>query len=366
MTVIRQLLLLAVLAIAAGAAWYALPALWTTADSPAGRGVRGGAETVRAVVTAQVRYESDAAVVEAVGTGQAVRAITLFPEAAGRVTELLFEAGQRVEPDQPLLRLDDDDDRLAVDLAKVRLQDARQRLARFERAAPSGAVSASEVDTARTALSAARIQLAQAELALRQRTLFAPFAGIVGIARIDVGDRVTEATEITSLDDRSTLLVDFDVPEAFAFGIAAGNPLTAITWALPGERFEGTVDSLATRIDPLTRTLRVRARLPNTGDRLRTGMSFVISLPLEGERFPSVPSVAVQWDRKGAFVWVVRGGKAERIAVTVMKRSEANVLVDAPLTVEDQVVVEGVQHVRPGLPVTVESATPLAAAEPAR
>ncbi|MGD9536846.1 MAG: efflux RND transporter periplasmic adaptor subunit [Alphaproteobacteria bacterium] len=300
------------------------------------------------VVVEAVRYSSDAAVVEAVGTGEALNAATLYPEAAGRVVAVHFVAGQHVEKGAPLLELDRDEDKLAVDLARVALKDAQQQLKRHEEAEPSGAVSSIEVDRARTALSAARIQLAQAELALQNRTLVAPFAGVIGFSNVFVGDRVTEATPIATLDDRSSVMVDFEVPETFAYGVALGGEVNATTWALPGESFVGTVESVGSRIDSTTRTLRVRASLPNEQDRLRPGMSFTIRLALQGKRFPSVPSIAVQWDREGAYVWRIVEDRAERVAVRALRRERNWVLVDAPLTEGDRVVVEGVQRLRTG------------------
>lgn len=334
--------------------WWGVPGLSSVKQAgDSGAPPARAAQSPAPVVVTPVRMASNAAVIEAVGTGDAAKAVTLFPEAAGRVTEILFEAGDYVERGDPLLRLDVDDEELAVELAHVRLQDARQQLERYETTAPSGAVSTSEVDQARTALSAARIELAQAELALRKRTLKAPFDGVISIPDVEVGDRVTTSTAISTLDDRSTLLVDFEVPEAFAEGVARGDPVRAGTWALPGETFEGVVDSLATRIDSQTRTLRVRARIDNESDRLRTGMSFNIRLPLQGERFPSVPSIAVQWDRRGAYVWRAKDGTVERIEVQVLKREDEWILVDAPLSPGDEIVVEGVQRLQAGRAVEV-------------
>ena len=98
----------------------------------------------------------------------------------------------------------------------------------------------------------------------------------------------------------------------------------------------------------------MRARIPNADDRLRTGMSFVMRLRLAGERFPSVPSIAVLWDRTGAYVWKVGAdGRAERVNVDVLKREDQWILVDAALTAADRVVVEGVQRLRAGREVEV-------------
>lgn len=356
MSLLRQLLVLALVVGVGAAAWFG-NLFELTADESGGQREAGAAQKqpeAVPVVVAETTFRSSAAIVEAVGTGEAIKSVTLFPEATGRVENLLFEAGEEVGQGTPLLRLDDEDEVLAVELARVRLDEARQALERYEQAAPSGAVSATEVDAARSEVDAAGIELSRAELALRRRTLRAPFDGILGIPEVEEGDQVSEATPVATLDDRAAILVDFEVPEVFAYGVAIGQELAATAWALPGERFVGTVDQLASRIDPDTRTLRVRARIPNERDLLRSGMSFVIEVPLTGNLLPSIPSVAVQWNREGAFVWRIDDEeRAERVDVAVRKRSDQWVLVEAPLAEGDRVVVEGVQRLRDGTPVEI-------------
>jgi len=347
----KQLMLIAGLGALVGAAlWWDVPGLpgAPTQEPSQAPAVSSRQEPPAPVIVTPVGLTSNAAVVEAVGTGAAIKAVTLYPEAAGRVTAILVDGGDAVQEGEPLLRLDAEEEELAVELARVQLQDARQQLDRYENTAPSGAVSTSEVDRARTALSAARIELAQAELALRKRTLRAPFGGVIGIPDVEAGDRVTTTTPVTSLDDRSSLLVDFEVPEAFARGVRLGGAFRATTWALSGERFRGQVASVGSRIDAQTRTLRVRGRIANPEDILRTGMSFNIRLPLQGERSPSVPSISVQWDRRGAYVWRVQDGRAERVEVDVLKREDQWILVDGPLSPGDRIVVEGVQRLQSG------------------
>jgi len=325
---------------------------------------RAATDKPEPVVVQPVGTGSDGAVIEAVGTGKAARSVTLFPEDAGRVEAVLYEAGDRVEQGQPLLRLDDDEERLAVELARVRLKDAEQKMARYEKAAPTGGISATVVDEARTALELARLELQRAELELAHRTLTAPFAGVTGIAAVEAGDRVTEDTAVGTLDDRSVLLVDFEIPEVFARGVKLGSPLTVESWARPGERFEGEVASVDSRIDPQKRTLRLRARVPNDADRLRAGMAFRIRLPLAGDEFATVPSVAIQWDRTGAYVWLVADTRARRVPVRVIKRSDGLVMVEGDIAPGDRVVVEGVQRLRGGMAVELlPAAPPIAEAE---
>jgi len=359
MSPLRQIALVAVVAAVAGTAWLIdLPALLGGAppDAP-GQGARRGGGRKAVTYVAPVQVANDAAVVDALGTAQAVRSVTLYPEASGNVTAVLFAAGQRVPAGTPLLRLDAEAEELAVKLARLNLEDARQQLARYEQVASSGAVSRSQVDRARTSLSAARIAQSQAELALAKRTLRAPFGGVPGIPGVEVGERVTPETPIAAFDDRSNLYIDFEVPEVFARGVGVGTAVAVSTWARRDEPVTGRVESTSSRIDPTTRTLRVRALVPNPDDRLRPGMSFSVRLSVAGSRYPAVPALAVQWDRQGAYVWRVVGGKVEPVRVKVLKRTGGLMLVDGPLAAGQQVVVEGTQRLRPGRKVEARPAS---------
>jgi RND family efflux transporter MFP subunit len=358
MTAGKQLVLLGVIGALAAGVWFVDIGSFLGVEPAANEAAKR--KRVRRpvpVIVKPVIFDSDAAVIEAVGTGVARKAVTLFPESAGRVTAVLFKAGRKVDAGDALLKLDDEAEQLAVKLALVELNEAKRKIARYEKLGTRGNIARSQVDTARSALLTAQLKLSQATLALKRRTLLAPFAGVVGISAVEPGDRVTTTTAITSLDDRTELRVDFDVPENFVYGVKRGGALSATTWALPGERFKGTIATIGSRINKDTRTLRVRARIPNKGDRLRPGMAFSIRLPLTGTRFPSVPSAAIQWSRKGAFVWIVRDNKVARVPVSVIKRSDAWVLVDARLTAKHRVVVEGVQRLRAGRTVTVRNDT---------
>lgn len=303
------------------------------------------------VIVEPVVLQAERTRLEAVGTSRAIRSVTLHPAAAGEVTAVNFDADQRVAAGQVLVELDDRDARLALELARVRVQDAERLLRRYEGTRGSGAVSPTLLDEARTALELARLERDRAQLALDDRTIEAPFAGHVGLTEVDPGDRINPDTPIASLDDRGELLVSFQVPEIFIDRLAVGQPITVATWAARGARAEGRIVAMDSRIDPVSRTFAVRARVPNPDDRLRPGMSFRVTLELEGPRFPVVPEVAVQWGGDGSYVWAVDGDRARRVAVAIVQRREGRVLVDAALAGGTPVVVEGVQRMREGLEV---------------
>ena len=290
----------------------------------------------------------DRVVVQAIGTGEALRSASLHPTVAGEVVEVLFEAEQRVERGAPLVRLDDKHERLAVRLARVAEKEARRQVKRLEKLVPSGTVSIVRLQTAQAELEIAGLRLAQAKADLEDKTLFAPFDGVIGLSQVDRGDRVTDATLIAILDDRSALLVEFDVAEEYTNRIEVGDPIWLRPWTMRDRDLQGTIYATDSRIDPTTRSLRVKARIANPGETIRPGTSFEVRLVFTGRSYPSIREVAVLWSRDGAYVWRVVDGRAEKVFVKVIRRDRGRILVDGPLQVGDLMVVEGVQGLRDG------------------
>jgi RND family efflux transporter MFP subunit len=165
---------------------------------------------------------------------------------------------------------------------------------------------------------------------------------------MEAGNYVTSQTSIATIDDRSSILVDFHVPERFASMIEIGAPIRATPLANPDREYAGTVSAIDNRIDEKSRTLWVQATIANPSDSLRAGMSFQINMSVPGESYPAVSPLAVQWGSEGAFIWTVDDGKAKRVPVRIVQRNTENVLVDAPIAAGTVVVIEGVQSVRDG------------------
>lgn len=309
------------------------------------------------VITQPIFTSENARTFEAVGTGRARLSVQIYPAVTDEVTAVLFSAQQNVTKGTVLVRLDDAEEVLAVDLAGVRITDARSLLNRYEKAVLEGAVPESEVDSARADFKAAEVALKQAKLALTERQIKAPFDGIVGIPNVDVGDRIGPDTLITTLDDRKIIFLDFDVPEALAgvLNTAPENALriTAETPAYPGRTFDGTIAAQESRIDPERRTLSVRAHIDNQDDLLRPGMSFATKWEIPGQVYATAPEISVQWERDGSYIWLVKDGKAVKAPVTIVARRNGNVLIEGDVTINDNVVIEGVQRLRPDQPVDV-------------
>lgn len=329
----------------AGGGWFWLGAAQDAEGSRESAPRRGGATQV---LVENVTFAEDRIVVRAVGTGTALNSAVLHPSVSGEVVEVRFRAEQRVKKGDLLLRLDDDHQRLAVRLAQVALQKARRDAARISKLAKSGHASRNSLDTAQTELETATVRHAQAKAALADRAVVAPFSGIIGLTDISPGDRVTDDTPIATLDERSAILVDFNLTEDHAVRIKVGDRIVVRPTNAPEREIIGTVTAMGSRIDEASRTLRVRAKIPNADDSIRPGTSFSVELAFTGGSYPSVREVAVSWSRDGAYLWRARGGKAEKVFVRLVRRDNGRILVDGKLAKGDAVVVQGVQGLRIG------------------
>jgi RND family efflux transporter MFP subunit len=309
------------------------------------------------VIVEPLQYSSERTRVEAVGTSRAVQSIAIHPATSGEVVSVNFEPGQPVEKGQVLVALDQRDEKLAVELAQVRLQDAERLYDRYRRTGDSGAVLPTALDAARTAVQAARIELDRARIALDYRTIEAPFGGYVGVTDIDPGDRVNPDTMITTLDDRSALLVSFEVPESLIGDVEPGNEVAVATWHSREPTAFGVIVDIGSRIDPASRTFVARAWVENEADILRPGMSFRVAMDLEGTPYPVISETGVQWGADGAYIWSVVDRRAHRVPVTVIQRQQGQVLVDGELEEGDLIIVEGVQRMRDGIGVSYEPAS---------
>ncbi|MBZ9776480.1 efflux RND transporter periplasmic adaptor subunit [Mesorhizobium sp. CO1-1-8] len=285
---------------------------------------------------------------QAIGTGRANASVTVNPYSSGRLAELLVESGSHVDKGQILATLDSETEVISQDRAKLALQDAQSKLDRVKSLRASNAATPVAVADAEVVLAGAKLALQDAELALQRRSILAPIAGTVGILPISAGNYVTNQSAIATLDDRSSILVDFLVPERFAAAVKVGAQLTATPIANPSNAYSGTVSAIDNHIDEKSRTLLVKAKIANPADSLRAGMSFGITMKFPGQTYPAVSPLAILWGSDGAYVWQIENGKARRVPVRIIQRNTETVLIDAEIDSGDMVVTEGTQSVSEG------------------
>ncbi|WP_295947590.1 efflux RND transporter periplasmic adaptor subunit [uncultured Bartonella sp.] len=282
----------------------------------------------------------------AIGTGRALATVAVTPWSSGVMDKIYVSAGMHVNIGDPVAKLDSDNEEIAVERAKVEVNDAELTMARTVKLRASNTATEVQELSAKLALDKARLALRDAELAADRRTIRAPVNGIVGILPVDAGNYVTSDTTIARIDNRDHILIDVWVPERFAPLIKIGQQVKATSIARPGEEFVGRISAIDNMIDEQSRTLRIRAEVDNASGVLQSGMSFSVSLAFPGDPYPAVDPLAIQWNAEGAYVWSVKNGVVEHVRVGIVQRNADSVLVTGALHEGDLVVTKGVQNLQ--------------------
>lgn len=328
-----------------------------TGSAGAGAAARGGGEIQ--VVAQEVVEASSGSRLVAIGTARAQRSVTLSSEVAGTLKSVSVRSGDWVEAGNLVAELTDEAQQLAVARAELALRDAQARAERVAQLSGSGSATQVQIDEAELALNRATLDLRDAEFELRRRQITAPISGWIGLIALEPGNQVTTSTELARLDDRSALLIDFQIPERLVGLISVDDTLEANPLSRSNEIIEGRISAIDARVDQGNRSLRIQGEIANEDDRLRPGMAFRVTVALPGEMLPLVDPLAIQWDRNGAFVWVLDGdSKVQRVRIEIVQRRDTAVLVRADLQAGAVVVVEGVQNLRPGAEVAPREIRP--------
>ena len=297
--------------------------------------------------------------IEAIGTLEPKEMVDLTLNVADRVTAIYFEDGERVDEGQTLLVLTQREQRAMVEAAEADRQEAQSQLERIKRLVELNAVSRSELDQARRDYDNATAQLRAVQSRQRDRVLVAPFSGVLGFRQVSVGSYVSPGTVVATLIDDSEMRLEFSVPSIFLRSLKPGTPVTATTADLPGQTFTGELTSIDNAIDPVSRSVRVRATLPNEDRMLKAGMFMNVTLQAEPRQSLAVSEEAIESLGPRFFVYkvVFRNGEtiAQRTEVETGTRQNGFVEIIAGLDNGDRVITEGIIKVRDGGPVDIKS-----------
>lgn len=290
--------------------------------------------------------------VSAVGTLQANESVMIRPEIAGVVTKVNFREGQPVPAGKVLFELDDAELKAELARAEAEVEIARLNHDRMQKLIVNDNISRQELDQAMTGLKSAEANYALYETRLAKTKIRAPFSGYLGIRRISPGDYVQPGRDLVNLEEIAALKVEFNIPETFFSRLAAGQKVEIGVEAIPDQRFAGEVYALDPRVDEVSRTIRVRARVPNRELKLRPGMFANLKLVLgRTDRALLIPEEAVIPQQEKTFVFRVVDGAARWTEVSLGAREQGVVQVLGGLTADDTVVRAGLQKIRDGAPV---------------
>ena len=320
----------------------------SSGDAVAGVGARAGLGGSVAVIAATVRTERLASQINALGTARANEAIELTSKTSNIVTGVRFSDGQRVQLGQVLVELDSAQARADLAAAEAASAESASQVKRSRELIDTRVISESQFEQLEATMKANIARVASARSHVDDTVIRAPFSGRVGLRRVSVGSLVNPGTTIATLDDLSVIKVDFAVPENFLAGLREGLKVVATAAAFPGRDFGGTVTSLDSRIDPVTRSVTVRANVPNADLALKPGMFLNVSLARDAYDALMVPEAALMPEQSRQFLFVIEAGRAVRREVRIGRRQPGRVEVVAGLKTGEQVIVEGTQKVREG------------------
>jgi membrane fusion protein (multidrug efflux system) len=273
-----------------------------------------------------------------------------------------FTEGQQVARGQVLVELDSAQVRADLAAAEAALAESRSQYQRSRELYDTRILSDSQLEQIEATFKANEARVASARARVNDTVIRAPFAGRVGLRRISVGSLISPGTVITTLDDTSTVKLDFTIPEAFLSAVQPGLAIAATSVAYPDTKFGGTVSSIDSRVDPATRSVTVRALLPNPKALLKPGMFLTVRLSRGTVEALLIPEQSLVPEQGDVFVFVVKDGTVEKRRVRIGERRVGDVQVLEGLAAGDVVVTEGTQKLRDGSAATLQEVATAATA----
>jgi len=321
--------------------------------SNAGKPGPGAGGPVIPVVVAPARIEHLALEVEALGTARANESVDVTAKVSNLVTAIRFVEGQQVRKGSVLVELDGAQARADLSVAEAALTESTSQLKRSRELYTTKVLSDQQIEQIEATFAANLARVASARARLSDTVIRAPFDGRVGLRRVSVGSFVAPGAVITTLDDSSQIKLDFTVPEAAVAAMQPGLTLEATSVAFPGRTFAGKVASVDSRVDPGTRSVVVRAIVPNSDGLLKPGMFMNVRLARGAADLLVVPEETLVPEQGDVFVYVVQDGKASKRRIQTGQRRVGSVQVTDGLQSGELVVTEGTQKLRDGASVAV-------------
>ena len=294
--------------------------------------------------------------IEALGTATANESVTITAQVTDTVQAVYFDDGEEVEAGKVLVQLNNREEYARIAELKANIDEAKRQYARIEDLRQSSAASEQLLDEQQARVKGLEAQLDIARAQLSDLQISAPFAGVLGVRSVSKGALVRPADVITTLDDISVIKVDFSIAENHLASLAVGQTISATTTAYPNESFSGTISHIDTRLDPISRAIKVRANIDNSDKRLRPGMLMTIVVEKRGLNTLVLPEKTLVPVQDKQFVYVVENDIAIQKEVAIGERRPGKVQILSGISEGDVVITEGTLRVRDQSPVNVLNA----------
>ncbi|MCB1514009.1 MAG: efflux RND transporter periplasmic adaptor subunit [Hyphomicrobiaceae bacterium] len=299
--------------------------------------------------------------VEALGTLRANEGVAITAVVADKISSIKFEDGDRVEPGQVLVEMTTAEEAALLEEARSTLEEAKAQYERSKSLTNRQLTPETVYDQRRRDYQTAQARVSAMEARLSDRILKAPFAGRMGLRTVSAGSLVNPGDVIARLEDDSVMKLDFSVPSTFIAELRPGLEIVATARGFDNDVFRGKVASIDNRIDEITRTIRVRAVLPNPDRRLVPGLLMSIDLFKSPRQSVAVREEALVPIGPDTYVFVVDKEKlvAQRRRIETGTRLPGVVEVTAGLAAGETVVSDGTLKLRDGSQVTIKRTEPM-------
>ena len=329
-----------------------------------GPGGFGGGPTQVSLAMVTSRTFSDE--IEVLGVAKGRQSVTLTAATTQLVDRVHFADGQSVPRGAILVELKNTEQDASLAQAQAALVEAERAYERYKTLGQQGWASKAQIDQYESAYKSAQANVSAAKARQNDRMIRAPFAGVVGLSDVTPGALVNPGAPIVTLDDLSTVRVDFQVPERYLSQVHEGQAITAKVDAYAGETIKGRIAKLDTRIDERTRAITARAEFPNPQNRLKPGMMVRVGVARGVRQSLSAPESSVSVQGDSAFVYVLhpQGQRTtvEQRPVITGVRQDGMVEITDGVKAGDRIVADGLNKLQPGQPVHVVGQRPAGAA----
>lgn len=311
------------------------------------------------VIVAPVKVQNFADRVEALGTTKANETVVITADTSEKITEIHFEDGQEVRQGDLLVTLDKSQEEAELRAAEAQLVEAQSSYNRAKNLQNTSALSKATLQEREAALTQRQAIIDEIKARIDKRVIAAPFDGILGLREVSMGALVQPGERITTIDDLSRIKVDFDVPSIFLSSLKPGLLIVGTVEAFGDREFKGEVRTVNTQIDPVTRTVKVRAILPNPDNILKPGLLMTITLLKDQRETLLIPEEALLKRGNKDFVYVVAQEDGKTIArqqeITLGGRQPGVIEVISGLAENDQVIAHGTVKVSNGAEISIRA-----------
>jgi RND family efflux transporter MFP subunit len=326
-----------------------------------------------AVTADKVAKETWPALLPAIGTLHAYQGIDVAPQVAGIVKAVYFKSGQDVAAGAPLIDIDDSVDQADLKNGMAVLKNAEVSLDRQQQLMVGGNTAKAQLDSALATRDSAAASVERTKAIIAQKKIVAPFAGRLGISKVDIGQYVAVGFSMVTLQQLDPIYVDFSTPEQSLRTLAIGQEANLTVDALPGQTFTGKVAAIDARVSQDTRNVLVRAEFPNPDHKLLPGMFAQIDV---ASGAPSdvltVPRTAIVYSLYGDNVFVVKPAPPKEGEAQAAEKENNNLIVERRfvrlgatrgervavlegLKAGETVVTSGQIKLQPNFPVTIDN-----------